>query len=128
MTITPWTMYWLVKLDSLNGFFFTVAWMAVTAASIGIAVTAYEWDMHENTCPTVRRWVKRLAFLSLFSGFASAVLPTTKQMAAIVVIPAITNSELVSETVPREAGELYTLAKEWLRNKSEAKEAPAAVH
>ena len=44
-------------------------------------------------------------------------MPNTKEYAAIKVIPAIANNE----DVQREAGELYSLTKDWLKEQSDSK-------
>lgn len=44
--------------------------------------------------------------------FLQAVIPTTRQMAAILVIPAIVNSEFMQKDLPADLREIYTLAKE----------------
>ena len=49
--------------------------------------------------------------------FISVFIPTTKEMALIKVLPAISNSRFVSEELPKEAGEIYMLAKEALKEK-----------
>lgn len=43
------------------------------------------------------------------------MIPSTKEMATIYVIPKIVNSEFVNETLPQEMGEIYNLAKDWMR-------------
>ena len=41
-----------------------------------------------------------------------AAVPTTRQMAAILVVPAIVNSEFMQKDLPADLREIYTLAKE----------------
>ena len=43
------------------------------------------------------------------------MLPTTKEMAVIYVIPKITNSNFVNETLPAEMKDIYSMAKEWMK-------------
>jgi hypothetical protein len=43
------------------------------------------------------------------------MLPTTKEMATIYVIPKIANSNFVNETLPAEMKDIYGMAKQWMK-------------
>lgn len=102
--ITTTQMYWLMTLDSIclvSGILSVV----LTFLAIGAFCASVE-DRE-----AVPRW------LAVVFGVASALMlaisvytPTTKQMAAILVVPKIANSEKV-QTV---GNHLYELATEWM--------------
>lgn len=91
--ITPWQMYWLLKLDEIQKY--SLMSGVLLAVILGISTLAIISE--EN-------FDKRFLFITL-PGFVFSVLlfvfgimvPSTKQMAAIVVLPAIVNNEKVQE-------------------------------
>lgn len=104
--ISPWDIYLVMQLDSINGTFEWMAWMCAIAAG-GIAF------VHLITEGEAGSWrsVKIALAISLASAFATAFIPASKTAAAMLVIPAIANNEAIQ----REAGDLYQLAKDGLR-------------
>lgn len=118
MTITSWTMYWVLILDSIITFF-----GILLAGSIGTiviscsvflanapAMTDAEQELTKQATICLRCAI--ISFLICLS--ALTFIPTTKQMATILIVPAVASSELVQKTIPEETKELYTLAKEFL--------------
>jgi hypothetical protein len=86
-------------------------------ASVGKIVTLIEQTVSGDESPLVRTmtrlWVGFSAALILVIG-AEMFTPTTKELAAIIVVPKIANSTLVTEKIPQELSELYTLAKQYM--------------
>lgn len=145
--ITTTQMYWLTRLDAVKAFlghglaacFTLLAMILMVAAALTFCLGtftgngAYETfsgrtkDELESIHARLRRVSARCAvavLLLLPAGVASslldALLPTTREMAAIVMVPAIVNNERV-QTV---GNKLYDLAAEWLdelRPKKETK-------
>lgn len=144
--ITTTEMYWLTRLDSvkevMDGFFavfmvFTVILAAIAVLVYGLGTftgnntydvfSGMPGDELKSVHARLRRTSARCvmaAFLllsaSMATGLLNALLPTTREMAAIVMVPAIVNNEKV-QTV---GNKLYDLAAEWLgelRPKKEAK-------
>lgn len=76
----------------------------------------------------VRKSIHKITLVStvifLIFSATNTLLPTTKQMAAIKILPAIVNSEFMQKELPAEAKELYILAKEYI--KDQIKERPVA--
>ena len=118
--MSPWTIYLITRCDYVSG-----ALMAVWIVSVVVAVVAFcvgstiATDTKAETlppgCVRLLRW---LLGVFLVSGVGFMLTPTTKQMAAIIAIPAIVNNEKVQS----EASELYGLAKEWMRQQVGAQE------
>ena len=100
--ITTSQMYWIVILDNINVMLviLSVMFTAGTFAAFGYAGTIEDhW------------WLPITSFIMLFVFMATcAFLPSTRQMAAILVVPKIANSEKV-QTV---GNKLYDLAIEWM--------------
>lgn len=110
--ITTMQMYWLVILDNVVG------------VSIGLAILSFAVFVFAGIGATVEDLSKWPAIVSVCVGLLALVtlmfVPSTKQMAAIIVVPKIANSEKV-QTV---GNQLYDLAVEWmeeLRPKKEQK-------
>lgn len=138
--ITQSQVYWLAKLDDIRRFFhggmldglsFTTCSVGLLIALITTAALIIEGEtLSDSTKATVTK-CRNIAWKVMIASFAvqfacgiiSTFLPSTKQMAAIVVIPRIANSETVSEL--GDLGKnLIVLAKEWveeIRPKKEAK-------
>jgi hypothetical protein len=109
--ISPWTIYWVTRLDRLN----TLAGLTAAAAVVVATAAAFTWFMLVDTMSVERalaaKVLKAALPVALVAMLAACSIPTTKEMSAILVIPKIVNNEKVQE----EAGELYSLAKDYLR-------------
>lgn len=105
-TISAWDIYWVMQLDSIVGTFEWMAWMSALAA-LGVGFVHVLSDGDHGSWRTV----KIAAILSISSAFATAFIPSTKTAATMIVIPAIANNEAIQ----REAGDLYKIAKDGLR-------------
>ena len=133
--ITPATLYWLTRLDPilccLAGFgyvsFFVACTYGVCAIGAGDTVRSYSAteDAKNQAKLRVRVYVSRvITWLIVATTLLASrtFVPTTKEAALIYVAPAVLNSELVSDTIPKEARELYSIAKLWLGEKAGVKE------
>lgn len=77
--------------------------------------TMLEWVVSEKKVFKIPAIILSIVFMiSVVVAIAGALMPSTKQLAAIYGIPKIVNSEWVTETVPKDAADIYGLAKEWL--------------
>lgn len=105
--ITAWQVYWVMQLDTIRLFILLVFGGLV----FGIVTIAPVWidkkDWHVA--------VKRTAIGSLLMLFLLTFIPSSKTVATMIVLPAIT-SDAVIDTVTPEAKELYGLAKDALKN------------
>ena len=128
MNITPSMIYWLTRLDEFSFLFGIVfvcivivalvnvigGFVAMDSASTDQLYNHPKWLEEDKHNIKVRfgRAVK-LALVALLVGVVNSFIPSTKQAAAIVVIPKIANSEVVAE-MGDTAKELVCLAKSWL--------------
>lgn len=129
--ISAGELYWVLKLDAIESFFCWLGGLATaffTLASI-ISLVCYLIDeIMENskgiqtTKKIFKRFALALAVALLVLGIGK-LIPTTKQMAAIIILPKIATQENV-EALTGEAKEIYTLAKDCLKKLTETKETP----
>ena len=134
--ITPMQMYWLVKLDDIRCFLNGVSALPAVVAFLGLVGSvictlmylfagngSYDLfsgksdEQFKDIRSLLLTWRKRLLTIMLVAiGVAMAIsglyhfTPTTKQMAAVVVVPRIANSEKVQIA----GNKLYELAVEWM--------------
>lgn len=117
MTITPAIMYWFTRLDVLNTFFMFVTIMGgfgVLFLVIGYYGTSLN-DCSESDREVhgimgrILKWAAPLWTLCLIG---TLFVPTSKQMAMIYVVPALTESQVIKQDIP----ELYDLGIDALKN------------
>jgi hypothetical protein len=117
--ITPWEIYWVLQLDSIGNFFgiaFAVllAGMIVTLV-VGCFATdrgAYPSEAQDKEWSAIKRTCLRILIALCVVGSVASLLPSTKTAAAMIIVPKIVNSP----TIQHEAGDLYNLAKQALRD------------
>lgn len=140
--ITAFELYWILKLDTFSAaagiaglvfFALTVISLIASASVAGDRDEALnkmpksEWytrterARYKKRAKELEKGIKvliRIAALMFFTSIASFVMfvfiPTTKQMAAIMVVPKIATAENV-EAISNEAKSLYELAKDYFR-------------
>lgn len=124
--ITPTQMYWLVKLDDMRHVLSCIMWLPIVLAVVfcvmafatfmmtcdGMACDGDRETKKEAVSDIARLaiWCVSMLLIVVALQVAVAFVPSTKQMAAIIVVPKIANSEKV-QTV---GNQLYDLAVEWM--------------
>lgn len=115
--ITSANIFWITRLDSF-GMFLGFISMITFIASVVIFFAAFE--KAENDTLFVSRFMQKyISFktciacfmLFLFVTIGNCMLPTTKEMAAIIVIPKVANNEKIQEL----GDGIYQLANDWLK-------------
>lgn len=121
--ITEWSVYWILKLDSISGLF--IGFTCCFAGFAFFSMMGWFINAGEDCISKALSCKKRFYISALIAGLLAVptcLIPTTKQMAMIKVIPAIANSEEVKQ-LRGDAKELYDLgieaAKEYLSKKTE---------
>ena len=108
------TMYWVTRLDYICVFLEATVIIALLAFILFEAMFVVDFQTHTNECGPNKR-ILRLALAALVVALLASTVrvftPTTKEYAAIKIVPAIANDE----NIRGEAGELYELAKAWLK-------------
>lgn len=128
--ITPSSIYWLTRLDNINILLLLLVAGAIALSCIMFTGYAEDKEFAENYADKKRKGrelakaekKRRIGLTSSIIGFILAIgmpfIPSTKEMAAIIVIPRIANSESVQQL-----GEgIITLAQDWLKELSPKKE------
>ena len=110
--ITPSLIYWITRLDAVRQAAGALCVLSVLAVAAGLfALFVCTADDVPDPFRLIWRNVTRIAavVLSVF-GLVLVLTPTKREMAAIIVVPKIANSETVAEI----GDGVKTLAVEWL--------------
>jgi hypothetical protein len=106
--MTSWQLYWLTRCDYGQGFCIGVGVVLLVA---GFTWILGAWMAHDiNRTPFM--WKPSLWLLGASLGFwmVACFIPTTKELAAILILPKIANSQDVQAI----GQGVVDLAKEWL--------------
>lgn len=103
--IDGWTIYWLTRLDALNGLGLVLLMGGGFAAGLALFIGGIEEE------PDIARIGRRLVPLPIIGGLLLTFAPTTKEAAAIIVLPAVANSEEFQGL----GADLVDLAREWVK-------------
>ena len=127
--ITSSQMYWFTRMDPIRELLGCgLGFLSLAAGICFIGFAASFCVSHDNcpdagrTCRASRNWLLGILMLASVVGTVRAFIPTTKEMAVIVVVPAIANSDFIQKDVPAEAKELYSYAKAFLKEQLPLKE------
>jgi len=143
MNISAWTIYWFIKLDSiisLCGGFAFASIVLFLGMLVAIAVCYGTRSDYMSGCwrneekaeiwsGYAKYWskmAKRFAILPVLFIILHNMIPSTKEMATIYVIPKIANSTFVNETLPAEMKDIYGMAKDWMKTTLKTEE-PKAI-
>lgn len=113
MEITSASVYWITRLDSLKDVVSILSIISAIGVFFGVLFGPMILDCcnGETMNPKVFwKWVKVLGCIGLGSALVYAISPTSKEAAAIYLIPKIANNEKV-QAIP---SKLLTLADEWM--------------
>lgn len=112
MNITPFTIYLISRLTPLHDFLtvLTVLSAITSVLAVILLLVVSAEDGSEGDLPVaIRRFIRWPISVLILSSLATAVVPTTKDVAAMIVIPRIANSQTVQELGENVVG----LAKAW---------------
>lgn len=104
MNITTWQMYWLTILDSIS----------IGLIVVGIALIIVGLFFAQET----DGWSSIAAIAGILLFIIDCFIPSTKQMAAILIIPKIVNNAKVQEIPDK----LLSLAEAWMEELKPSKE------
>lgn len=111
MNITPETMYWITRLDGISEFLKFAVFLLVVLSAIFTTITVARLVDKDADLPIVpKSYLAIVLVLLTIASVANALVPTTKEMCAIIAIPKIANSE----TVQGLGNDIVNLAKEWI--------------
>lgn len=134
--ISAWQVYLVLQLDSIGA---TLSFLSTAGVlTLGVLVATNAFSKHDAAeFPTSvgnmearkeawaarSKWIKRIALITFPIMAFNAFLPSSKTVAAMIVLPAITSDKVI-DTVAPEVRELYELTKDALRNLSSKPAAP----
>lgn len=119
--ITTSQMYWLLMLDNIRN---TITLLCIISFVLSaFLITAYYAFRDDHDMISIVNILRKTSFTSIFllviSLFGITFLPTTKQMATIIVLPKVLNNEKV-QNIGNEAldltGNLLQLSNEYLKD------------
>ena len=109
MNITPSMIYWIMKLDDIQCLFFLIAVGAFVACIVSAFISLDDGEL-------AKRVVGRSMIVLIVSLIIGTFVPSTKQAAAMYVVPAIANSDAL-EKVINDPGDLYNIGVNALKEK-----------
>lgn len=118
--ITPSLIYWIGRMESIavaSSLIFVIS--TTLLALFGFFMPMIMDTMtDEDDVAAVKKWFKRLLFVPIISGIIAIFTPNAKEVAAMVVLPRVANSETVEQL-----GEgVRMLAVEWMEELRPKKE------
>ncbi len=118
--MSAWDMYWLLRLDGIRTATESFSVLSGILATLGIILyiaSCEAMNKDDAEAEIAHKFLKRpmyiISTLFVFFIFLVVALPTTKQMAAIIVVPKIVNNEQIQE-IPEN---LLELCNEWTKDK-----------
>ena len=106
--MSVWTVYWITRLDAIQGLFIAIACITGIVLLVGVLSFALNDDMENAYCKRIMRW--SIPILALSMLFA-ALIPSKTDAAVIYVIPKIA----ASEDLQGLGDEALVLVQEWLK-------------
>ena len=121
--ITESTIYWITRMDYLQGFALTITitlFVCCVAGAIISCIAKYTkcYKEERERGKQAFRWFLPLTFLSFVLLCGAMLIPSTKEYCAIKAIPMIVNNKQVQE-LPNKVVEL---ANEWIEELKPSKE------
>lgn len=119
--MTSWQIYWIAKLDDIGNMFYVVA----TISAIASIIIAIAWAVHvsdsyddeDRNCrkaQSLKKYFLKLIWLPIICFLIASLMPNTKQMAAIILLPKISNSLAANEELKKLPTNLLDLANKWI--------------
>lgn len=112
--ITEEMLYWIFRLDTIHGLcavVLLVGGLANVLLTIHLTIDKDCIDFSNYFYKRLLIFVKSMYVILSIAILTLVFLPSTKEMAAIKLIPVIYNSDFVQKELPKESKELYDLAK-----------------
>lgn len=117
--ITPSTIYWLTRLDAMKDLTVSLLLISLLLGATGlVGFVASTVSEGELTNLFGRRFCRTVLAMFIAALLGMTFLPTTKEMAAIIVVPRIANSENIQQL----GDGIVNLAQEWMKELAPKKE------
>lgn len=116
MEFTSWQMYWLLMLDNINSLCSVI--FSLGCVVIVVSLLCFYVLFEETPWNKILKFYKIIIPIYLIAIIIGTFIPSTKQMAAIIVVPKIINNEKIQQ-LPEQ---LLNLGIEWLEDIAPKKE------
>lgn len=119
--ITSWQLYWLTRLDSLSC---GVGIIAISGFVFGFfgALWFYGFPDSFGFQPKRFRIWLRLISIPIVASALAVLIPSTKEMAAILIVPKLANSIASNKEIQKLPDNLLKLANSWIEELKPSKE------
>ena len=116
--ITEWQIYWITRLDYIQGFFLLIGILTTIFLSVALIIRIVQ-KLEENEYSSKNEKITKDIFikkilrgliLSLLFVIIGIMIPNAKEMCAIKIIPVIVNNEKAQQIPDK----MLNLANEWL--------------
>jgi hypothetical protein len=122
--MTWFDVYLFTRLDSINFFFAFISLATLIGGGFVMLIAAISWEGNNSQLgeKIVRQgWIWFISIFVIFGGI-SCLIPTTKEAAAIYLIPKLVNNEQV-QAIPENALKLLNLKfQAWIEEMEPARE------
>lgn len=120
MNISAFDVYLISILDNVSSISIAAAIMSTIITCI-LFIAAFilildDAKYNNDIICIVKGLAKKFLIAAVASSFICTFIPGSKTVAAMYVVPAIANSELVSKDIPEAGKELINLATEWMKS------------
>lgn len=103
--MTGWEVFWIMKLGLLKALLCFAGLFCLGFSLMCVLPIKKEDGSEEEATPDDKKFAGRISLFAVFLILAALVVPSTKQMVMIKVIPMVTNSQLVHD-IPEAAKKL----------------------
>lgn len=113
--MTAWQLYWLTRLDAINGLGVPFVVFGVIGAIIAIVFLIIgKATGDEDVSLPSKMALKVFVPILVFGVVATCLIPSTKEMAFIIVAPKLYDAVSKNEQLNAMPEKVVTLANEWL--------------
>lgn len=117
--MTSWDIYWLTRMDYLQQLMFILAIilgvLSLVAGIIFVAAKAESYD-EESEGVNISKKIMTISIpATLVLMSIASLLPSTKELAAIIIIPKIANAIETNQQIKKIPENLITLANDWIK-------------
>ena len=121
--MSTWNLYWIMKLDVLSIFFEFLS--SIIGLAMGVFIIFFMVGWLNNDDEKFIKPLKKMSII-LFVFFIPIVsitilLPDTKQMCALLVVPKVINYTMDNEEMKKMPDQIIKLGSEWLNELSPKK-------
>lgn len=106
MTVSAWQIYLVTRLDGINGLLAVLFPLALVIIFVGMLFLINDDTLEEKSVAAFRKAVSVSLVLAPLLGLALVLVPTSKEAAAMLVVPKVVNSKLVQQNIPEVVREL----------------------